>query len=791
MRAPARARLAAASLLLLAAHALAQGNGPACKTSPAGVSPFIGTKQSGAKFVDHAPLAARGPLVQVSLYFSKPSGCLRGAKVAFSSATGAPLPGMLGVSANTTEAALKMHPGEAVTKAEYKAGKCIEYVKLTTSAGRSLAVGSASSPAPLATSAANKTGGQLLSLRGFQGVVDGKPGPLQQLQFVWGGSKCSGTLAWEAGVFGAPPRNDDPASCAPRRDMCNEGASMNQFSYCVWNAPFTTSACKGGCCFSSGKCASSSCVISGVGRDVPGTICYGTNAGAGFGGAPECAGLACRLAVPGCTTDPFGGNCVGTVVALGGDAAAVHPSAARFLGAPCLDATPSSVTLGEDGRPAGLAGVFMSKLWTICDCSDAPPGAAPGVGAALLNLTTAGLNNMTKNEVMFAISQALPKVNLTELLDPHGGEAKANLFPSITELFKPFPGLPGLGGAAASPGGLAAAAGNGTAGAPARPARPDLSGLLGALAARAGEGGATAADKRGGGASPVGVAAVGEEGNATAPANGTASPGPTLSGIKNVLSKFVPGLQAARDAQAAKAALAPEAGSLSAEPAPAAVAAPAAAAPAPAAAQQPAAQQPAATPTTEAQPATAPAAEAPAAAAPAAAASAAPAAEVPAAAAPAAPAAQAPAPVAEPPQRSMPFRGFTGLSGFDPAMLQVAPAPRPQYAYFSGPGAFLALEEQPQQAPAAPAEQPAAADQPAPAEQPAPAAVAAVAQPAAEQPASEPAAAQLAAGAAEQPAAAAAEPAAAAGAAAAPAAQPAEPAGAAPAVPPAAASVQV
>lgn len=78
----------------------------------------MGLKKAGAKFVDHASLAKNGHIKQVSLYFNKASGCLRGAKAAFGPV---PTPGMIGSSANTIEAALKLRDGEHVTKAEYKA----------------------------------------------------------------------------------------------------------------------------------------------------------------------------------------------------------------------------------------------------------------------------------------------------------------------------------------------------------------------------------------------------------------------------------------------------------------------------------------------------------------------------------------------------------------------------------------------------------------------------------------------------------------------------------------------
>lgn len=72
--------------------------------------------------MDHTGLAAQGPLRQVSLYYSPAAGCLRGAKVSYASPSG-PVPGMLGNSINTSEAALKLNDGEAVTAIEARAGR--------------------------------------------------------------------------------------------------------------------------------------------------------------------------------------------------------------------------------------------------------------------------------------------------------------------------------------------------------------------------------------------------------------------------------------------------------------------------------------------------------------------------------------------------------------------------------------------------------------------------------------------------------------------------------------------
>jgi hypothetical protein len=328
-----------------------------------------------------------------------------------------------------------------------------------------------------------------------------KAGPIQQLELVWGTANCvsaagseedsEGELTPESGSLSASDAaveaaeaatpGTHPGSCKARTDMCNEKASMNAFNYCVWNAPFSAPRCKGGCCVSSGRCASSSCAISGMGRDVPNMICYGVNRGVGFGGSSTCAGLACKLATPGCTTDAFGGNCVGTVVAFGSSTEEVHPAAAKLIGAACLDATPSDDTLDAQGRVAAgeEQGIYMSKLWSVCDCSEGGGVGLPGPAARLLNLTTSRIANFTKNEVLAAFGTLLPQKDGVE--EEEGSAAKTSLLPSFAEMFK----LPSLSSISlqlpsfmANITGAAGAASNTSL---AAPKLPDVKGLLQAL----------------------------------------------------------------------------------------------------------------------------------------------------------------------------------------------------------------------------------------------------------------------------------------------------------------------
>lgn len=91
-----------------------------CKEDVLGLSSIIGSKQKGSLMVDHSDLATEGPITRVSLYYSKERGCLKAAKAAFGDP---PVPGVIGSTADSTEHALKLQPGEVITKAEYKADK--------------------------------------------------------------------------------------------------------------------------------------------------------------------------------------------------------------------------------------------------------------------------------------------------------------------------------------------------------------------------------------------------------------------------------------------------------------------------------------------------------------------------------------------------------------------------------------------------------------------------------------------------------------------------------------------
>lgn len=89
-------------------------------------------------------------------------------------------------------------------------------------------------------------------------------------------------------------------TCPAALDMCSVDAGTTSSAFCPALSPFSTPTCMGGCCISSGKCTSSSCAISGIGKEVANTICYGLNPAIAIGASPNCRGLACKLAIAGC-----------------------------------------------------------------------------------------------------------------------------------------------------------------------------------------------------------------------------------------------------------------------------------------------------------------------------------------------------------------------------------------------------------------------------------------------------------------------------------------------------------
>jgi hypothetical protein len=193
------------------------------------------------------------------------------------------------------------------------------------------------------------------------------------------------------------------AVCPKQPSMCSEAAGPGQANFCAAVSPFVAPGCEGGCCVTSGKCRKPLCRLNGLGEDVAALdfICFGANRGL-FSQLNKCAGLRCKLTVPGCRTGPFGGNCVGYVAvdpSLPQPELVLNPQVVRYIGFPCIEVAsppkgpklppfprininvnlhtndtfganlvdsgswnssePQSVISDED---------YASGLWTVCDC---------------------------------------------------------------------------------------------------------------------------------------------------------------------------------------------------------------------------------------------------------------------------------------------------------------------------------------------------------------------------------------------------------------------------------------
>jgi hypothetical protein len=195
----------------------------------------------------------------------------------------------------------------------------------------------------------------------------------------------------------AAPPSKAAASCAPKPAMCDTSPASTYANTCKVAAPFTAPQCVGGCCVSSGKCKYGSCVANGLGRDASMT-CFGQNALPNMLALlnNRCGHLACKLAVPGCKTSLMGGNCVGTVVAVGGDGAKLHPFGAQYVGAPCVETT---ATGGVVPMPKLIdlrlpAAQYVSAAWKVCDCADAAAAAPGGGGPTVVKLPSVSLSSL-------------------------------------------------------------------------------------------------------------------------------------------------------------------------------------------------------------------------------------------------------------------------------------------------------------------------------------------------------------------------------------------------------------
>ncbi|KAI8473107.1 MAG: hypothetical protein J3K34DRAFT_193576 [Monoraphidium minutum] len=486
---------------------------------------------------------------------------------------------IIGAERNMETRDIILGAGEHISKAQIKYSNCVEFVRLVTNRGRVLELGNKDSALQLITSYPNKPTGFLAAIRGYEeyhAMASGASlrGPMRTLQFVWANCNAVGSgavarpavphntgfkapatparapaakaAARPAAPPAAEPFYEDPTpaegpadggtateadaaaaadagaaggaalpSCPAQLDMCAPDASSTSTAYCPVLSPFTSAACVGGCCASSGKCTSSSCAISGVGQEVPNTICYGLNPAIAIGASPNCRGLACKLAIPGCTSDLLGGSCLGSVVDLSGSAAADNPAGAALVGYPCLDVTPSDKTLTAEGK-LSLSGEYVAKLWSICDCQ-----APATIGSTNIPVPHLGKLNIT--DITSLVNALKPSVN--------GGEGAGKGLQGVLEALKSK--LPSM----VVPDGASAA---------------NLTNALGFLGSLVGKGGGAA----GGGGSPAagiadlvkGASALAAAANSTNPLGSLlgalAAPGANggnpLAGLGNLVSALAP-----------------------------------------------------------------------------------------------------------------------------------------------------------------------------------------------------------------------------------------------------------
>ena len=140
-------------------------------------------------------------------------------------------------------------------------------------------------------------------------------------------------------------------------------------------------------------------------------MCYGLNPAGAVGVASQCAGLACKLAVPGCNTNLLGGACVGTVTDLSGQLFLTNPAGAAMVGYPCLDVTPYDKTINASGAES-TSGAYVAKLWTVCDCR-----AAPTVGSDIADATSNAANSAGATSAgLLRPIMGLGKLNFTDLV---------------------------------------------------------------------------------------------------------------------------------------------------------------------------------------------------------------------------------------------------------------------------------------------------------------------------------------------------------------------------------------
>ncbi|KAF8063666.1 Prx [Scenedesmus sp. PABB004] len=420
-----RAAAGCGAALLLAVLALATGS-PSCEVRESS-SVMFGSPWSpnNPYYVQEAAWKNLGNMTKLNLYYDEARRCIVGVKPTFGwqAANARRLGVEKAGGAALHEKDIALSPGESIVKVEYKFGSCVTYLRLVTSAGRALAVGDPDAPGPLQSSGpeAGGAGGWLAYFKGYTHGpnTDAATGPLEQLQLVWATKRCGRPLEVQRTAQGGevvaevPPEavaagsdDDDDDDKDKDKDGSTAAGAGGSVTAAEVEAVTTetvveeppppgnaggSGACSGGVACSDGMCATPSCVLNGMGKDVPGMVCYGTNIIPNpllemVNGNP-CANLACKLDKPGCASK--GGFCTGRVVAMGA-ASQLHASGRAHVGHPCVEHKAPLLGL-VPAADYDAKGTYVSRAWKVCDCV---MGLAlpklPGLGAITATVGVGG-----------------------------------------------------------------------------------------------------------------------------------------------------------------------------------------------------------------------------------------------------------------------------------------------------------------------------------------------------------------------------------------------------------------
>jgi len=219
-------------------------------------------------------------------------------------------------------------------------------------------------------------------------------GKLMQLQLVWVSAACEDVQASvaTAKTSSAPKANQKAHNKAKNKNSAvkaaisaakpGSAAAEDSSSGGGGGSSSDSSAakCAGNHLCKDGKCSTSSCLLAGIGSEVPNMMCHGANMrlpflSSGVDMSP-CSFLGCKLDLESCTSSGVmgvGGYCTGRVVAMAAPAM-LHPQGKQWLGYPCIEHRSASASfrasmLGEMTSSTE----HITKAWKVCDCVKRTP----------------------------------------------------------------------------------------------------------------------------------------------------------------------------------------------------------------------------------------------------------------------------------------------------------------------------------------------------------------------------------------------------------------------------------